>query len=189
MSGEYRDTLIYDEKILLQHSISWHGIWNEDEHSSEDLVLSYNIKYHRGQRGKRAFFAQFNTIWSSNLTSNEQIVLGGATGVRGFDNRFQAGDRRVVLTLEERQYTDYHVLNLAYLGFAIFVDIGRAWDPDVDDGLKNKMLADVGFGLRLASSKADAGRVIHLDFAFPLTNRSEPDVDSYQVVIKVKNTL
>jgi hemolysin activation/secretion protein len=189
VSGGFRDTLLYNEKILLQHAVNWHGIWNADEHSSEDIVLSYNIKYFRGQRKKRSFFAQFNTVWTHNLNSNEQIVLGGATGVRGFDNRMQVGDRRMVLTLEERQYTDYHVLNLAYLGFAVFVDLGRAWEPDVDDGLKNKLLADIGFGLRLASSKTDGGRVIHIDFAFPMTNRNEPDVDNFQLVIKVKNTL
>jgi hypothetical protein len=31
--------------------------------------------------------------------------------------------------------------------------------------------------------------VIHIDFAFPMTNRNEPDVDNFQLVIKVKNTL
>ncbi|HIG43975.1 MAG TPA: hypothetical protein EYQ14_26105 [Gammaproteobacteria bacterium] len=188
-SGQFRDTLIYNNKILLQHSLNGRGLWNKDKETSEDVVLSYDIKYFRSQTEKRSFFAQLSTVLTRNLNSNQQVLLGGSTGARGFNNRYQDGDRRVVLTLEERQYTEYHLFNLAYLGFAGFIDIGRAWNPDVDDGLEDKLLADVGFGLRLASTKADSNRIIHIDIAFPITNRNQPDVDGYQLVVRIKDSL
>lgn len=187
--SSFEDTLIYNEKILLQHNARLQGIWNFETETSEDVILEYNIKYFRSQTPRRSFFAQLNLLWSDNLNSNQQIVLGGDTGVRGYDRRFQIGDRRAVLSLEERQYTDYHLLNLAYLGFAVFIDIGRAWNPDIPSGLTDKYLASAGVGIRLASSKADQGRIVHIDFAFPLTNRDEPEVDSSDVSVNIKTSL
>ena len=78
---------------------------------------------------------------------------------------------------------------MAYVGYAAFIDIGRAWQSGTDDGLEDKLLADIGFGIRLASSKADAGRIMHIDFALPLTNRDDPDIDNFLVALKVKNSL
>ncbi|MDZ7684646.1 MAG: hypothetical protein U5O39_06255 [Gammaproteobacteria bacterium] len=114
----------------------------------------------------RSFFASLDVVASRNLDAYRQVVLGGLAGARGFDNRFQVGDRRVLLKLEERQYTDLHILNLLHVGYAAFLDIGRAWEPGVDDGLDDDVLANVGLGIRLASSKANVGRIIHIDFAF-----------------------
>ncbi len=189
VSGEFRDALYYDKKILLRHRFEWHGIWNQDTDTTEDVILDYTINYFRSQTDKRSFFAQLSSVWTENLNTNQQIVLGGSTGLRGYDRRLQTGDRRVVLTIEERQYTNIHLFNLAWLGFAAFIDIGRAWEPGVDDGLDSELLANIGFGIRLASSKADAGRIVHIDFAFPMTNRNDPNVDDIQVAVKVKNSL
>lgn len=188
-NGHFSDTLLYNEKILLRHRLDWEGLLNRDTDKSEDVVVRYFIDYFRSQTTHRSFYASLNLTWSENLNTHRQIVLGGDSGVRGFDRRLQTGDRSVVLTLEERQYTNYHLLNLAYLGFAVFIDIGRAWDPDINEGFEDDYLASAGFGIRLASSKSDSGRVIHIDFAFPLTNRDEPEVDSSDVSINIKSSL
>ncbi|MFT7306513.1 MAG: hemolysin activation/secretion protein, partial [Candidatus Azotimanducaceae bacterium] len=188
-SGSFADTLHYSKRILLRHRISWEGLHNYDTSRSEDIIVDYNLTYFRSQTTHRSFFAELSMTWSKNLDSHRQILLGGENGVRGFDRRLQSGDRRVVLTLEERQYTNYHLLNLAYLGFAVFIDIGRAWDPAVDEGFEDDFLASAGFGIRLASSKSDSARVIHIDFAFPLTNQDEAEVDSSDVSIKIKSSL
>ncbi|MEX0942692.1 MAG: hypothetical protein WD002_09120 [Pseudomonadales bacterium] len=187
-SGAFRDTLDYDDKSLLQHNISWQGLWNFDTSKSEDVQASYFIRYFHSQTTHRSFYSSFSATWTHNLNSNNQIILGGLTGARAFDNRFQTGDRKMLLTLEERQYTDVHFLNLIRLGFAAFLDIGRAWEPGADDGIDDDWLADIGIGIRLASSKANVGKIIHIDFAFPITNRNDPGVDSLQVAINIKNS-
>lgn len=188
-NGSFADTILYNEKILLRHRLTWEGLHNYDTSSSEDIVIDYNLTYFRSQTTHRSFFAALNMTYSKHLDSHRQILLGGENGVRGFDRRLQSGDRRVVLTLEERQYTNYHLLNLAYLGFAVFIDVGRAWDPDVDEGFEDDYLASAGFGIRLASSKSDSARVVHIDFAFPLTNRGEPEVNSSDVSLNIKSSL
>jgi hypothetical protein len=45
----------------------------------------------------------------------------------------------------------------------------------------------VGVGLRLASSKANNGSIVHVDVAFPLTNRDDPDIGQLQFTINIKN--
>lgn len=189
LSTSFSDTILYEEKVLLQHFFSVNGFWNFETERDEELIAQYEMRYFHRQTSLRSFFASISATYTHNLNSNQQVVLGGATGARGFANRFQTGDRRLLLTLEERQYTNWHFLNLVRPGFALFLDAGRVWQPGVNQNLENKYLVDAGFGIRLASSKADVGSVIHIDFAFPLTNRHEADVDSVQITVKVKKRL
>lgn len=186
--GTYRNTLAFSRRTLLQHDLYTDALWNLDSDASEDVVVNYQLRYFRAQTTHRSFYAKFDATYTKNLNSNRQVVLGGLTGARAFDNHFQIGDRSVLLTLEERQYTDVHFLNLIRLGFALFVDVGRAWAPGLDDGIEDSLLADVGFGIRLASSKAAVGNIVHIDFAFPLTNRDDPAVDSPQIAVNIKDS-
>lgn len=186
--GQYRDTLNYDADSLWQHSMSLEGLLNSDSGHSEDVLLTYENRYYRRQTDRRSFFARIEAEYAHKLSSHRQVVLGGYTGARGFENQFQAGDRRVLLTLEERLYTDIHLFNLVRVGGAVFMDAGRAWEPGVDDGLRQDWLANIGFGLRLSSSKAASDRIAHLDFAFPLTNQNDPSVDKVLLAFTVKGT-
>ena len=188
MDGFFGDTLVYNDDELWQHSLAWEAMWNLDRDAAEDLLISYETRYFHRQTGNRSFFAGFEAVYSKNLNTHQQVVMGGFSGARAFDNRFQVGDRSVLLTLEERIYTDIHLWNLIRVGGALFIDVGRAWEPGADSGMEDDYLADIGFGLRLMSSKAASGRVAHIDFAFPLTNRDDRDVDSVQIGFTVKGT-
>ena len=187
LSGSFSDTLIFNQDIWLAHELSWSGLYNMDTKSPEDVVVDYQLRYLKEQTKHRSFFSSFQATWSKNLNSNLALYYGGETGARAFDNRFQGGDRRVALTLEERMYTPIHLFNLIRVGWAIFLDVGKAWDPDVDDGIEDDYLASAGFGLRLSSSKSDKGRMMHLDLAFPLTNKDDPAVSSSEVAIRLKS--
>ncbi|NKB32231.1 MAG: BamA/TamA family outer membrane protein [Pseudomonadales bacterium] len=188
IDGHFSDTLLYDDHMLWQHSLTWEGMWNTDSDKAEDLVITYGTRYFLRQSDRTSFFASIEAVYSKNLNSHRQVVLGGETGARAFDNRFQVGDRSILLTLEERLYTDIHLWNLIRVGGAVFVDVGRAWESGIDSGMEDDLLADIGFGLRLASSKAATGRIAHIDFAFPISNRNDPDVDSVQVAFTIKGS-
>jgi hypothetical protein len=188
LQGGYADTLLYDGRQLSQHEIQFDGFWNEATGQLEDFVLNYEARYFRRQSGPFALFVNFKAAYSKNLNSNRQLVMGGIAGARAFDNRFQAGDRSVVLSIEERAYSDLHLFNLVRVGAAVFADIGRAWEPGVDDGLADDYLSNVGIGLRLGSSKSASSRVAHIDFAIPLTNRDDPDVGGFQISVEVKGS-
>ncbi len=183
--GAYRDTLLHSARHLFVHSLTFSGLHNFDTDRAEDLVMNYRLRYIVSPSKYRSYLADFRTTYTKNLNTNQQIFMGGENYLRAFDNRFQVGDRSFALNLERRTYTDIHLFNLVRVGWAFFVDIGRAWDPDVDTNFEDDYLANVGFGLRLASSKSDAGRFLHIDVAFPLTNRNDPDVDSSLVSVRL----
>jgi|TARA_B100002003_G_scaffold191345_1_gene180425 hemolysin activation/secretion protein len=186
VEGLFSDTLFFNDDVLWQHSLEWEGLWNLDEDVAEDVQVSYETRYFRRQTDNRSFFASLEAVYSKNLNGHRQVVLGGLTGARAFDNRFQVGDRSLLLTLEERLYTDIHLWNLIRVGGALFVDMGRAWEPGFDNGVEDELLANIGVGLRLASSKAASGRIAHIDFAFPLTNRNDRDARNLQISVNIK---
>lgn len=188
MDGFFTDTLIHEDGVLLRNSLEWEGQWNLDTERSEDIRVSWQSEYLQRRSERHAFYARLEGVWTHNLNSHRQVTLGGLEGARGYENRFQAGDRRVLLTLEQRLYTDLHILNLVRLGGAVFVDVGRAWEPGVDSGMEDKALANIGFGLRMTSSKSSSRRMAHLDFAFPVTNRNDPEVSEFEIAFNVKST-
>lgn len=187
-NGYFSDSLHYDDDSFWQHEADWEGFYNRDSSELENVLVSYRTRYFRRQTSQRSFFAQLEAVYSKNLDGHRQVVLGGQTGARAFENRYQVGDSRVLVTLEERLYTDLHLLNLVRVGGALFVDAGRSWSADAEIGSDQAWLTDIGFGLRLASSKAASDRIAHLDFAFPLTNQNDPTVDSVLISFTVKGS-
>jgi hemolysin activation/secretion protein len=110
------------------------------------------------------------------------LQLGGDTGLRGYPLSFQSGERRALLTLEERIYADWHPYRLIRVGGAVFMDAGRAWNGAEQVTANERVLTDWGFGLRVTDSRSSLGTVLHFDLAFPLNARDQ--VRSSQFVIK-----
>ena len=119
-----------------------------------------------------------------NLDPEQQILLGGDSGLRGYPQRFQTGDRRFLVTLEQRFYTNFEPFQLVNVGAAVFFDAGRAWFAGMDGDLG--VLKDVGFGLRLSPSRSGRGTLVHVDVAFPLDGPSS--IDSVQWLVTTKDT-
>lgn len=186
LRGSFHDSLLFSTDSYWQHELEWEGFYNQDSKVSEDVLVRYEHRYFHRQTERYSFFARAEAVYGKNLNSHRQTVLGGTTGARGFENRFQTGDSRFLLSLEERWYSDIHLFNLVRLGAAVFVDTGRVWTDDPDVLEDSTWLANVGFGLRLASSKAASNRIAHLDFAFPLTHAGEQGVEDFLVNFTIK---
>jgi len=116
-----------------------------------------------------------------------QLGLGGDTGLRGYPRSYQTGDRRVLLNVEERVYTDWYPFRLIRVGGAVFFDSGRAWDGPSESPSSARWLSNVGFGLRFLSTRSSFGNVLHIDLAFPL-NR-DPNIKSFQFLVQTKLSL
>jgi outer membrane protein assembly factor BamA len=186
VDGRFTDTLYYNTDSWWRHELDWRGLWNLDSGKSEDLIVDYEMRYFRNQTKQRSFVASFSAKFANNLNTNQQIVLGGDTGARAFPNRFMTGNRMVLLSLEERRYTHFHLFNLVRLGWAIFIDAGKVWKAETDSHLSDEYLADFGFGLRLSSTKSNSGKIVHIDFSRPLTNRDHPSVAGSQISVSLK---
>lgn len=165
-TGEYSDTLLSRPKTLLQWGAVWSGRWNRSSNSLEDSIINFNVDFHRGQTEKRTLYLGFAATRSINLHNGEQVTLGGSTGLRGYDNHYLNGDSSVRFTLEQRYFSNYHFLQLFRLGYAGFLDVGNVYGADEDGA--GRTFSNIGLGLRLAPSKSDTGKIIHIDVAYPL---------------------
>ncbi len=182
--GNYYNTLLVDDHQLWTVDSWVSGFWSVDDQDFENLWWTAYTSYYHRQAHHWTFFTDARVDFTDGLTDDKQVVLGGDTGLRGYDRNYQVGDRSFVVRLEERYYSDWHPFRLFRVGAAVFVDVGRAWYDDRDNGDNGGVLADVGAGLRLNSSRAQKRRVIHIDLAFPLV--TDDDVDSVQVLFRVR---
>jgi outer membrane protein assembly factor BamA len=128
--------------------------------------------------------AAVDTVRSSNAA--DELLLGGDNGLRGYPLRYQRGAHRIVFTAEERYYTNWYPLRLFRVGFASYFDVGRAWGGQLGNPTPG-WLSDFGFGLRVLSTRASFGNILHVDFAFPL-NRGDPGLRKAQFLVTTSKT-
>ena len=146
--------------------------------------LDWSSRYYLRQSVHRVFFASLSGVLTSHRDPEEQLLLGGDNGLRGYPLRYQAGTSRALLTLEQRYYTGWYPFHLFHVGAAAFFDMGRTWGTDVTGADSLGLLKDVGIGLRFGSSRSSFGNVIHVDLAFPLDG--DDSIDSVQLLVETK---
>jgi hypothetical protein len=190
--GSTRDATLYslavsdgthrsrDHILLVSGSVS--GRRDDLAHRQQ---ISGSARYYRRQARDATFFASLSGAVSKSPDISDVLQLGGDNGLRGYPLRYQTGDQRVLLTLEQRVYTDWYPLRLFRIGGAIFYDVGRAWGGKFGQGEANPgWLSDFGVGLRILSTRSSFGNVIHMDLAFPV--QTGPGIDSVQFVFKTR---
>ena len=154
-----------DQTVLLSSELG--GRWGVDE--PENVRLGASARYFWRDFGEHLFFITLQGDMVTNPDPETQLLLGGDNGLRGYPLRYQDGDRRALLTLEQRFFTDLYPFKLFHVGAAVFFDAGRTWGQSNDPASLNYgLLKDVGLGLRLSSSRSGLGNVVHIDLAFPL---------------------
>ncbi|KZN69103.1 hypothetical protein [Pseudoalteromonas luteoviolacea] len=172
------------EKSLMRFRLSVDGNWNVEKGESENFISELNLEYYLNTHDIESWYAQLNVAYGKHLTEDKQLTLGGETGLRGFPARYLQGEKRIVLNIEKRYYWEYDLLQLFKIGGAAYFDIGRV-DGKALFIENSKYYKNIGFGLRMAPSRANSGLVLHLDLAAPI---NKPDkVDSVQWHFTVKN--
>jgi len=179
--------ILASQKGLLRWDVSVGGLRDLERDETQDIVFSAGIRGLYKPTARAGYHVSLNVDVARNLMTGQQLFLGGETGARGYIDRLQAGDRRLRLRVERRQYLDRNLFGLMNLGWLVFADAGRAWTPNNVTGRRGQSLMDVGLGLRLAPTKAERGKMIHLDFAVPVKNRADPLVGDYEFVVSIQN--
>lgn len=151
-----------------------------------NLVLHAGAKYYKRQSGGRLFYASLDASYGRNLDVDNQLLLGGDNGLRGYPLQFLSGDKRALVTLEQRFFTDWYPFRLFRVGAAVFFDAGRTWGTSLAGSENPGMQKDIGLGLRLGNSRSGQGHVIHVDLAFPLDG--DGGMDDVQFLIETKKS-
>jgi outer membrane protein assembly factor BamA len=141
----------------------------------ENGVLSSAVRFYDEQSGYWPFRSKGNWLFFATLAGSagkrldleNQILLGGDSGLRGYPLRYQDGISRALLSVEERYFSDWYPFRLFRVGAAVFFDMGRTWGTPQLATPSLGLLKDAGFGLRFGNARTGLGNVIHVDLAFP----------------------
>ena len=95
--------------------------------------------------------------------------------MRGYPLRDQTGESKRILSIEQRHFWDWYPFRLFRVGGAVFADVGRTWGGHPVGGAELGLLKDIGVGLRFAPTRSGSRKIVHLDIAFPLDRRRQPD--------------
>ena len=152
----------------------------------QNLALTMSAKYFKRYSERSLLHVSISGLLGQELDLDQQVQLGGDSGLRGYPLRYQTGDSSVLLTVEHRFFTDWYPFRLFHVGAAAFFDAGRTWGSTAASVSDNEILRDVGFGLRLGNNRSGIGRMIHIDVAFPLDGSD--DIDNMQFLISTKKS-
>jgi hypothetical protein len=152
----------------------------------KNSVTQLDARYYRRNTDNRLLSISLSAIATHELDPETQVLLGGDNGLRGYPIRYQAGENRVLFTVEERFYTDFYPWRLFRFGYAAFFDAGRVTGRDPRASAPLGTLYDMGIGLRLTSPRASRGQILHIDLAFPLN--APPNIDNVQLIVETKGT-
>ncbi len=171
-----RTTLLFSEQLT--------GRLEDGE--LRNTVLAGSARYYTEVSKKWLFFSSMEAAAGHNLDLENQLLLGGDNGLRGYPLRYQGGNARALLTLEERYFTDWYPFRLFRVGAAAFFDMGRTWGPAPLAAANLGLLKDAGVGLRFGNSRSGLGNVIHVDIAFPMDGDSS--IKRVQFVVQTKQS-
>jgi len=189
--GSTRDSWIYSVSVsngfdvtkdsFLLASLSTSGRYAEE---GENQFVGAAARYYHRQGRRLVYYAALSADAADNPDVPGPLEIGGDNGLRGYPLRYQAGERRVLFTVEARGYTDWYPFRLFRVGGAVFYDTGRAWKGENPNTVNQGWLRDVGFGLRLLSARTSKGNVLHADVAIPLD--PDPSIDKVQFIVQTK---
>lgn len=156
----------------------------EREEGLRNGLLNASMRYYYQESKNWLFFWTLTgtKAWKPDL--DDQVLLGGDSGLRGYPLRYQDGTALGLLTIEQRYFTDWYLFRLFRVGGAIFFDAGRTWGQPPLASPSLGLLKDAGFGLRFGNARSGLGNVVHVDLAFPLDGDSS--IQRVQLLIQTE---
>ncbi len=151
------------DAVNLFFSFSLSGRTGEGEVSN--AVLMETIESYWRMTSHQTLYARTAFDAGIHLDRQNQFLLGGDNGLRGYPTRQFAGDRRFLLTLEHRYFGDWEILRLVRIGLAGFADLGDAWYGATGESFSD-LHPDLGFGFRFAVTRSSIANVSRLDLAY-----------------------
>ena len=157
-----------------------------EDGAARDTTLSAGTRVYAELSERWLSFASFSGSRQVAPDGDRQLTLGGDSGLRGYPLRYQAGDRKFLVTVEQRYFSPWYLFRLFRVGGALFFDAGRAWGGTTGGLPDEGLLRDAGVGLRIGMTRSGLGNVVHVDVAFPLDG--DPSIDRAQLLVVTKSS-
>ena len=117
----------------------------------------------------QTWVAHFEANTGRKLDLENQVILGGNNGLRGYKNYSFTGGRSLLLNVENRFFFPGEYFHLVRFGGAVFFDSGCVV-PEGAGFSFARTRSDAGLGLRFASTRSESGSVIRMDAAYALNS-------------------
>ena len=131
----------------------------------KNTIASLRLRYYHKFARRQTLAFNFEFDYADKL-EDSQLLLGGDSGLRGYPARAFAGDKRLLLNVEDRIFSSLNILTVQ-LGGVLFFDAGNVWNEEASINL-NDLNYSAGFGLRLGYVKSPDSRVGRIDFGWAL---------------------
>jgi len=132
----------------------------------KDTITSLRFQYYNKRLWRQTLAFNMAFDHGKGLEATRQFLLGGDSGLRGFPSRQFSGNKRFLINMEDRFFSDVNFLTVA-LGGVVFVDAGNVW-PTGQNINFNDLNYSIGAGFRLGYTKSPDSRVGRIDFAWAL---------------------
>jgi len=152
--------------------------------STRDVRSQATVRWYARTAEWSTFYASADVLQTHALDPDQQLLLGGEEGLRGYPLRYQTGSGRALVTVEQRFFTQWYPFRLAHVGAAAFADAGRTWGQGPVEARNLGWLTNVGIGLRLGLTRSGLGNVLHVDVATPLQRTGGIDAVQFSVSTK-----
>jgi hypothetical protein len=134
----------------------------------ENVITGFDFRHYYLGFPRQTLVVHVDHSWGHNLDGDKQFLLGGDTGLRGYDSRRFDGNKRLLFNVEDRAYIVFDWLHLLSIAFSPFADAGYVWRAGENEDLGD-VVGDVGAGFRFDVTRGSSGTVIRLDYAYPLS--------------------
>jgi outer membrane protein assembly factor BamA len=131
---------------------------------AQNVILAQAVETYCRVTPRQTFYGRLGFDVGINLDEQNQLLLGGDTGLRGYPTRQFDGDHRLLLTLEHRFFSNIELFRLVRLGFAGFADVGDAWYGSSES--LSDLHSDFGVGLRFGVVRSSVASIGRLDLAY-----------------------
>lgn len=172
---DWHDTLGSGTHHLLRNRFHADLFIDESNGRRRDSLYGYEARYDLAGTATDRWLASLRLDAGEGLAPEDQLTTGGANGLLGYPDAWQRGDRRAVFGVERRHFLAAHPFNLFRIATAAFAEAGQAWDSAGGIVQSDKVLTDIGVGLRLNSSKARSNNILQFNVAMPLTDTGRTD--------------
>jgi surface antigen Omp85-like protein len=134
----------------------------------EDVITGFDFRHYYLGLPRQTLVVHLGHTWGHNLDGDRQFLLGGDTGLRGYDSRRFDGNKSLLFNVEDRAYIVFDWLHLLSVAFTPFADAGYVWRAGENEDLGD-VVGDAGVGFRFDVTRGSSGTVIRLDYAYPLS--------------------
>ncbi|MFH1283397.1 MAG: hypothetical protein ABII27_07010 [bacterium] len=164
--------LYFGKENFLLAELKANGLYLDKK--PRNLVAESKISYYNRIFSNQTLGLNMTGIFGKNLDINNQVVLGGLNGLRGYPAREFTGNKGLLFSLEDRIFWAEEYLSIVGVGGVVFFDSGFAWDKGESISISD-LKSDIGFGFRFALPRSCEAIVFRLDFAYALDKVRDED--------------